>query len=517
MVSITPDSIAQYSKAKVLPRSQDRYGNFSGGIFTSENELVKNSLYYKINAVVKYKNNQISVPQKIEKNFKLTMGAGSPQLELFEKRKGTYIYAGILFDHYGHFILDSLSRYWYYRNSDLPIVWAVEEGKQSLSIYQKEILDLLCINNEIILVDKPMEFEKLIVPEYGYIVQDYFSNEQSKALEIIDCPKVDFKKKIWLSRTSQTSARVLNENVIESHLEENGWIIYKPEDHSVRDQIEMYRDACHIAGIASSSQHTMVFLKGFKGKLTIFPRGVSLSGNYLTIQKRKRFKQAVKFISSFDCILPGETRVRCNRVFTNIEVMLNQLGVGLNSQKKIPSIHKNNLIAIDGIVKGKYAKKVLEIGADTISYLPRRSGIRGISVSENRNFSSSETSLHKYFDICPSHYFTYLSNQTDYDIFIIHLNSDAAKNKKIYNATLSASHKNSIWIYACDTTTNDSVELFFKYLFSEHINKRIYNLMGTGLYIVKHELQHNVSDEVIDMNLSSWIQDIAVSGVLNKL
>jgi len=189
---------------------------------------------------------------------------------------GKYIFAGYLREHYGHFLLEGLSRIWYIKkNPDLPIIW-ISLNNIPLTPMQEEMLNLFNLKNKQIIIQKPTIVEKLIVPEPGFILKSHLNQEQAKSLVLYDAKGIEKGKKVWLSRSKLNPIKVLaiitNENKLEKILANKGWTIFHPEEHPIANQIKMLSSAEQIAGFKGSAFHTLVFLDNVKAKITIFDR-----------------------------------------------------------------------------------------------------------------------------------------------------------------------------------------------------------------------------------------------------
>jgi capsular polysaccharide biosynthesis protein len=220
--------------------------------------------------------------------------------------KGTYIFAGYLIGEYGHFLLESLARLWYIKkHPEIPIIWIrYVQGQRYFKPWQEEIFSLLNIRNKQIIIEKPSFVEKIIVPEPGCILWNYFAIEQAKALSVSIIEELKPGKKIWLSRSQfkNSSFLIYNEEQLENTLESQGWLIFHPQEHSVIEQIKMLASAEQIAGFQGSAFHTLVFLpQNPKTRIQILARrrikiaeGYTLLGNmaiYQHIAKLKGLKQ----------------------------------------------------------------------------------------------------------------------------------------------------------------------------------------------------------------------------------
>lgn len=185
---------------------------------------------------------------------------------------GTHIFGGYFFDHYGHFLLETLSRLWFIKaNPTFPVAWMKFDSAEEQQ-WHLDLLASLGVENPVLWLDEQTEFEKLIVPEPGYIIASRFWPEQASAMAL--APETDMQsgKKVWLSRTRLKKGVTINENLVEQALQAAGWTIYHPQDDAVPDQVAMLADAEHIAGIEGSAFHTLILMPYFKGQVTIISR-----------------------------------------------------------------------------------------------------------------------------------------------------------------------------------------------------------------------------------------------------
>ncbi|PZR54331.1 hypothetical protein DNL40_05375 [Xylanimonas oleitrophica] len=177
----------------------------------------------------------------------------------------TAIYMGRVDAMYGHFILESLSRLWYaLRHPDLPLVWSVPEDDTAapLKDFQKEILDALGVENEVILVSTPTLIGNLHIPDVGYRMDDYLHPEQVRALARFVGPKQEPGFNVWLSRSmSKKRSRALNDTAVERRLAQNGWTVVNPESLTLREQLETLSRASRVAGPEGSAFHTLMMLE----------------------------------------------------------------------------------------------------------------------------------------------------------------------------------------------------------------------------------------------------------------
>jgi hypothetical protein len=221
------------------------------------------------------------------------------------------IYGGLFFYHYGHFLLESLSRIWClnYLNPDIPIIWH-RNVINNLTIWQKELLSLLNISSDrFIYIDSPMRIKKILLPDPGYIVQYEASHYHLKNLDVKVGKVTNDPEKVWLSRSQLKHAqniKIDNELEVEKLLCEKGWFILFPEKLTILRQLEILSNAKVIAGFEGSAFHTLILLSDLPKKVMIFTRQPSgINPNFLTIAEIKGINQTVHTINMTATVQAG--------------------------------------------------------------------------------------------------------------------------------------------------------------------------------------------------------------------
>ena len=180
------------------------------------------------------------------------------------------IYAGTLYFHFGHFLLESLARAWYaHRYPDVPFVWAGAHTWQGYELqpWQSEILDILMIKNPTRIIAEPARFDLLHVPDIGYRYDDRFHPEHAEFLGRYEGPAQVPGHRLWLSRSKIASdVRDLNSAPTERRLAEAGWTIAHPETLSIREQLDHLGRAEIVAGEEGSAFHILILLKDVASK-----------------------------------------------------------------------------------------------------------------------------------------------------------------------------------------------------------------------------------------------------------
>lgn len=203
---------------------------------------------------------------------------------------GDYIFGGYNYPHFGHFLLESCTRLWFAeQHPQMPIVWCVD---RELEGFREEILhDILGLKNPHIFVSESSCFSALYVPEPGYVIQRYCSDTFGRFMGKFETP-VDPDAKIWISRSKLADdlSIVEGERELEERLEESGWDIFHPQEHTVRDQLKVIAGSAEIAGFSGSGFHSLLLLKSYAGSVTVFWRG-RRNDNFGTIGNVKNLDQ----------------------------------------------------------------------------------------------------------------------------------------------------------------------------------------------------------------------------------
>lgn len=179
------------------------------------------------------------------------------------------VFAGHLSYHFGHFILESLSRLWFAaKHPERPIVWACrpEPVSPTWHGWQRQVLNVLGLRNEVLLLTEPTRFRSVDIPEPGYRVKDFFSGQHARFLATYPARLRDPDLRVWLSRSgSESEYRSLHAARLEEQLTEHGWTIVQPETLPISEQLELLATAGRVAGEQGSAFHLVMLLADVSG------------------------------------------------------------------------------------------------------------------------------------------------------------------------------------------------------------------------------------------------------------
>ncbi len=173
------------------------------------------------------------------------------------------IYCGHIANHYGHFLLETTVRLWYYlqnRNHDSVLCFSAES--EDIPVFAREFFNLLGIEQQQITITTAFrQFRRMIIPEPSFVWWSHYTKDFllpfHTAAEAIP-PGGD--EKIYLSRKNVcTTAMAFGEGELEKVMNENGFKSVEFQFMSLREQISSIKGAKVIAGINGTAMHNVLF------------------------------------------------------------------------------------------------------------------------------------------------------------------------------------------------------------------------------------------------------------------
>lgn len=209
---------------------------------------------------------------------------------LFDERE--VMYGGIIFDHFGHFLIESLSRMWAFIADDETKFIAFIETSERKKPFVDEFFELLKIpKDRVILVKEPTKFKKVVVPESSFAIRNYFTKEYiapyRKMSESVDAKPFE---KVYLTRTKVKSGpKFYGEKYLEKFFKKNGYEIIAPETMSLREQISCLKGAKSIGAILGTASHLVLFAQ--EGcELILLNRSDTLNNNQIAINQANKIR-----------------------------------------------------------------------------------------------------------------------------------------------------------------------------------------------------------------------------------
>jgi hypothetical protein len=216
--------------------------------------------------------------------------------------EGTYLYAGWLHPHFGHFLLESTTRLWALSEmkDEIDGILFIPVGPNSIWRTRKAyapIINMFSGGLPIVPETHPKIVEKLIVPEPGFGRESRMKGSD----KYIDSTRKQVAEKItpagferlYISRTDLNENRggVFGEHLIEQFMRENGYEIFHPQNYSSDEQLARYAAARYIVSLDGSALHFAAYALKPGAKVGIIARRKSNVIDEIANQLR-RFAQA---------------------------------------------------------------------------------------------------------------------------------------------------------------------------------------------------------------------------------
>jgi len=203
---------------------------------------------------------------------------------------GRYLYAGPLWNHFGHILVDSPHRLWAFKDHDAIVFNGViglrgVHSTHDLALWNyppliDKILSILGIDAPVFIVRRPTTFQTLDVPEAGAewkmnVKQFYrphlrrYQEAIEKAVEGIE----PIGKRLYYPRTHLlTDGGIIGSSYFEEALAANGFAICRPEKLSLDQQFANLLKADQIVFDEGSSIHLSELFDYLPAKAYMLPR-----------------------------------------------------------------------------------------------------------------------------------------------------------------------------------------------------------------------------------------------------
>lgn len=239
-------------------------------------------------------------------------------IEVISTVNNTIFYGGILFDNFGHFLLESLSRLWAYRfyaKEKLQIFfycpWGVPEYRKKRNYVFQVFKGLDIPVKKIVFFDSPVKLKTIIIPEqqYGFGV---CQNPGKDFLNFIHSFHSKEKLSVWNRRNEKIyvsrsalpykMGRPLGETYFEKYLQQEGYLIFHPEKHTVYEQLSLYKNASQIIFCDGGATYCTILTPDIKADIAIVARRRDLRWNYKGVTEHfYGYKKNVLWIDEIIC------------------------------------------------------------------------------------------------------------------------------------------------------------------------------------------------------------------------
>jgi len=193
-----------------------------------------------------------------------------PSIFSSEKLQGNTFYLGVWMGHYGHFITETLSRLWAFREIKhfrhlvvFPFIFSHRKPVKDYQAYLMYLLDIPSDNIETLRA--PTRFKSITVPEQGWTInRSANSNIAPIYTHIRETHQARHSSKetcerIFLSRNDKKYQRTNNVADIETLFKKRGFTIFYPDQLTMQQQLSIYSNCKIMAGFSGSALHNCLF------------------------------------------------------------------------------------------------------------------------------------------------------------------------------------------------------------------------------------------------------------------
>ena len=235
--------------------------------------------------------------------------------EPMEHREGRWLFGGILYGHFGHFLCESTSRLWALDHADGKIDGVAFIHKRNVRRRRKQLMPIrpwlaaIGVKIPVELIVNPTSFDEIIVPQQGFGMGKMIEGSPEYRAYARKNFGADIQaagaERIYISRTKLVPkrGRYLGEAQLETCLEREGYRIFHPQEHSIEDQIAQYKAAKFIISSDNSALHMAAFCVAPATRIAIIMRR---SGEIIDLYQNQLKSFTGTRPTVIDALIPNE-------------------------------------------------------------------------------------------------------------------------------------------------------------------------------------------------------------------
>ena len=197
---------------------------------------------------------------------------------------GTWLFGGMLYAHFGHFLCESTARLWGIDLQGHDISGVLYHPKPKLT-RPARLLDptrpWLAVAGVTLPVEAPADpvtVDRLLIPEQGFGTGDMVAGRPEYRAYLRRhfgaqiAPDGGARMYISRSRLYSKRGRILGETLLEQHLAAQGYEVFHPQEHPIDTQIARYKAARQIISTDCSALHLAAFFADPTDQVAIIAR-----------------------------------------------------------------------------------------------------------------------------------------------------------------------------------------------------------------------------------------------------
>lgn len=185
-------------------------------------------------------------------------------------RNESVVYCGYFNQRWGHFLIEVIARLWFflkYDNLSYKYVYFVANAESViLDGNYKEFFRLLGILDRIEIINEPVQYREVIVPQVSYNRMYYYSDDYKNILStvinnaMLECRGQRLYDKVFFSRSRWGKAEY-GLDMLDDFFDKNGFKVVCPETLTLTQMIFILQKADTVAAVSGSTAHNILFGK----------------------------------------------------------------------------------------------------------------------------------------------------------------------------------------------------------------------------------------------------------------
>ncbi|GHF35227.1 glycosyltransferase 61 family protein [Seohaeicola zhoushanensis] len=212
--------------------------------------------------------------------------------EVTDRLPGRWLWGGVLWSHFGHFLVESTARLWALDRDTGHfdgILFMPRRAKvgETVRKYHQEFIGLMARDLPIRIAAEPLRVEELVVPGQGFGLGRITAGTQSyrDAIHRRFATSIapEGPERLYISRSALGLRKggLLGEERLEELLAAEGYVTFHPQQHSISVQIARYKAAKRIIAADGSAVHLFAIVGRADQPLAIVMRRQSTANNLL--------------------------------------------------------------------------------------------------------------------------------------------------------------------------------------------------------------------------------------------
>lgn len=209
--------------------------------------------------------------------------------EKTETLAGRWLWGGVLWAHFGHFLVESTARLWALDQGFDGVLFIPKRPRRGENIrsFQRAFVDMIVPEMPIRVAADPLRVEQLVVPGQGFglgqITQGTPAFRNAIHSRFAQDVKPDGPERLYISRSALGLGKggLLGEEHLETLLADEGYEIFHPQKHDMQTQLARYKAARNVVAADGSALHMYAMVGGPEQKVAMILRRQSGANNLL--------------------------------------------------------------------------------------------------------------------------------------------------------------------------------------------------------------------------------------------